>query len=246
MTELFICEDNPAIAKQITAHAANVIEENQLDFSIKLTTSNPTTLLNIVKSSKEPGVYFLDIDLGSNVMNGLELAQKIRELDPRGFIIFITSDTEKFQHTFKYKIEALDYIVKQDTDNLERRLLECLTTIISRNPSSNEQSQFSIKDGTRIITEKYKNILFFEVSSKVHKIKMHSLTKQAEFYGSLKNVETELLKHNFFRCHQSYLINLTNVKEVDVKNRFVYMINGQKCEVSYRALTELKKMMKQN
>lgn len=49
-------------------------------------------------------------------MNGFELAQEIRKFDPRGFIIFITTHAELSYMTFTYKVEALDYIIKDDID----------------------------------------------------------------------------------------------------------------------------------
>ena len=45
-------------------------------------------------------------------MSGLELAVKLREYDPRGFIVFITAHDDMMFETFRYRLEALDYIVK--------------------------------------------------------------------------------------------------------------------------------------
>ena len=43
-----------------------------------------------VKASQGTVIYFLDIDLNSD-MNGMKLAQQIRLFAPRGFIVFITA-----------------------------------------------------------------------------------------------------------------------------------------------------------
>ena len=56
---------------------------------IILSTSNPYELLDTIENKDYTGIYFLDIDLNSNI-NGIDLAKKIRCYDPRGFIIFVT------------------------------------------------------------------------------------------------------------------------------------------------------------
>ena len=52
-------------------------------------------------------------DLGADI-NGINLGEEIRQLDPTGYIIFITTHAELSHLTFKYKVEALDYIIKDD------------------------------------------------------------------------------------------------------------------------------------
>ena len=62
-------------------------------------------------------------------MSGLELAQKLRLHDPRGFIIFITAHNDLAFETFRLRLEALDYIVKGDYNAMAVRVRECLISI---------------------------------------------------------------------------------------------------------------------
>nr|WP_312890924.1 hypothetical protein [Clostridium thailandense] len=39
---------------------------------------------------------------------------------------------------------------------------------------------------------KYKNILFFESSHTLHKIRLHEINRQVEFYGKIKDIEETL------------------------------------------------------
>ena len=71
-----------------TVQNAVLIEE--LDIQLILDTGDPYVLLEKLKTSQNTGIYFLDIDLGSNI-NRMKLAQQIRLFAPRGFIIFITA-----------------------------------------------------------------------------------------------------------------------------------------------------------
>lgn len=55
--------------------------------------------------------------------------------------------------------------------------------------SGEAKKRFQIKNGDKVISEDYDNILFFETSSKLHKIIMHTDSRQVEFYGKLKEIK---------------------------------------------------------
>ncbi len=95
-----------------------------------ISTDNPEELIEQLKKSENTGLYFLDIDLKSS-KNGLMLAKEIREYDPRGFIVFITSHSEMSFITFQYKVEALDFILKNDPHQLQHRICECIENVNS-------------------------------------------------------------------------------------------------------------------
>jgi two-component system LytT family response regulator len=55
---------------------------------------------------------------------------------------------------------------------------------------------------------------------------------------TLKNFEEKLLPYNFLRVHQSHLINLIHLKEIDHGDNFVLMTDGSKVEISKRKKKE--------
>ena len=77
-------------------------------------------------------VYLLDIDLHTNI-NGLSLAQKIREYDYLGYTIFITSHTELGMTALSYKLKILDFIDKSNKD-FKARLNSCFDAVIRKAP----------------------------------------------------------------------------------------------------------------
>ena len=81
--------------------------------------------------SSHTGIYFLDINLNTDI-DGLELAQKIREIDPRGFIVFITSHSEMASLTFQMKLEVLDYIIKDHPETLSDQIFQCLSNALKK------------------------------------------------------------------------------------------------------------------
>ena len=56
------------------------------------------------------------------------MAEKIRDIDSLGYIIFITTHSELTYLTFKYRVEAMDFILKDNVNEIDFRINECLTT----------------------------------------------------------------------------------------------------------------------
>lgn len=239
MLKAFICEDNKKQKEKITKIIEDIILIENYDIDLGLSTSDPYELITSITGTTNTGIYFLDIDLHSDI-NGIQLAEKIREHDPRGFIVFITTHAEMSYLTFIYKVEAMDYIIKDNYADIKQRIKDCIQNAHDRykSKSSELQKVFSIKVNDKIINIDYNDILFFETSSTIHKIILHSINRQVEFYGKMKEIEKNL-DDRFIRCHTSFIINRDKIKEIDKKNRIAYMINDEECLISTRSIKKL-------
>ena len=63
---------------------------------------------------------------------------------------------------------------------------------------------------------------------------------------TLKNFEEKLMSYNFMRVHQSHLINLAHMKEIDHGDNFVLMTDGSKVEISKRKKKEFMDSLEKN
>ncbi len=237
MIKIYICEDIEEQKNRIRGIVKDIILEEKLDMTIEIASQNPMEVLNKAKENdKDISLYFLDVDLHSNI-NGIALASKIREFDERGFIVFITTHGEMSYLTFTYKVEAMDYIIKDDYSNMTERIKQCILEAKKRYLKSDEDDGeiFTIRKEDKIINIKYNDILFFETSDTIHKILVHAINRQVEFYGKMKDIE-ETLDERFVRFHRAYLVNKDNISEIDRKNRIIHMINGEICYSSAKNL----------
>ena len=239
MLNIFVCEDNTAQRQIIVQTIQNTVLIEELDMQLVSDAEDPYMLLEKVKTSQNTGIYFLDIDLNSN-MNGMKLAQQIRLFDPRGFIIFITAHSELSYMTFQYRVEAMDFILKDNPAEAKVKIRECLLKAMERHTLETNKTHkvYTIEIGGRKIGVDYDDILFFETSSNVHKVILHAKERQIEFSSTMKEL-TSTLGGNFVRCHRSFLVNKNNIKEVDVKNRILYFTNGETCMMSTRMMKGL-------
>ena len=85
---------------------------------------DPEKLLELQKQDSVPAIYFLDIDFPGR-MSGLELAQKLRQYDPRGLHRVHHGSQRSCFETFRLRLEALDYIVKGSRDAMTMRVQSC-------------------------------------------------------------------------------------------------------------------------
>lgn len=240
MLKVFICEDNKQQRENFSKMVQDIILIENYDIELDLSTGDPNELINYIDNNDISGLYFLDIDLKSEI-NGIELATKIRKYDPRGFIVFVTTHAEMSYLTFIYKVEAMDYIIKDNYNNIKERIHQCIEDAHTKYSAKSTELQriFTIKSDDKIVNIEYRKILFFETSPIIHKVIVHAIDRQVEFYAKMKEIE-EKLDDRFYRCHKSFIVNKDNIKEIDFNNRCIYMMNGEQCLISIRHMKGLK------
>lgn len=241
MINIFVCEDNKEQREKFTKAIEDIIMIENFDMKMTLSTKSPNDILDYLRNNEVSGLYFLDVDLKADI-NGIKLAELIREYDPRGFIVFVTTHAEMSYLTFIYKVEAMDYIIKDNYNNVKERIHQCIINANKKYSSkaTDLQKNFTIKVEDRIINIEYNKILFFETSTTIHKVVLHATDRQIEFYAKMKEIE-DILDERFYRCHRSFLVNKDLIEEIDMSNRIIKMVNGEECLVSTRLVKKLLK-----
>ncbi|MBI5974796.1 quorum-sensing response regulator AgrA [Staphylococcus canis] len=237
--KILICEDDPKQRERMVDIIENYIMIEEKPMEIEIATDDPYEILETSKNMTDVGCYFLDIQLESDI-NGIKLGSEIRKHDPVGNIIFVTSHSELTYLTFVYKVAALDFIFKDDPDELKTRIIDVLETALNRLDlltKDNTIETLELKRGSNSVYVNYDDVMFFESSPKSHRLIAHLDNRQIEFYGNLK--EMAQLDDRFFRCHNSFVLNRHNVSRVDSKERIAYFKNDEFCYVSVRNLKKI-------
>lgn len=245
MLNVILCEDNKKQRERFESIIKAIIEKNNLSAQFAVSAESPEEVIKYLDAANEgTGIYFLNIDFKSN-MNGLELAKIIRKYDNDGYIIFITTHSEMTPLVFKYKIEAMDFIIKDDFNSMKSQIEECLLEACSKQLRvvSKRNDFLTVEAERKFINIDLNEILFFETADKNHKIRLHTLDSNIEFYSTMKELE-ERLKDDFCRTHRSYIVNLKNIKEVDKSKFTITMINDETCYISVRYMKEFLKRWK--
>jgi two-component system response regulator AgrA len=240
MLDIYICEDDKTQLDLFSNYISNTILIEDFDMRLALSTQDYHELLELFSPSGNIGVFFLDIDLKSDI-DGLKLAQRIRKLQPRCFIIFITSHAECGMETFRYKVEALDFICKGDPGEIRTRIKDCLYNIDEKIRSDPKSFHFNI--GERHVSIPFDEIVCFQTSDNSHKVTVHTMNRLSEFFSSLKEIEAGLDKR-FYRCHRSCIVNKDFIDTVNYDQFTVHMKNGMECPISLRLKGGLKRLLR--
>lgn len=149
------------------------------------------------------------LDIEMPLMNGMETARKIRQLDPDVLIIFITCMA---QYAIEgYSVRALDYILKPVHYYSFSSKLDQVREILA----SRQKKKILINTRNGQIRLSLEHLLYVEVQD--HTLCYH--TQQEPLYAtgnqSLSRLAEELSDCGFARCHQAFLVNLQYVVRYD-------------------------------
>lgn len=235
MIPVYICDDEKNVLEKITAIVESQIMIEALDMGPVFASTKQAELLVVPTLGNTQGVYFLDVDFVDDE-DGFQLAKKIREKDPRGYIVFITAHSERSVETFHYRLEAMDYIVKGDEAEITRRIKECLHIVEQRlsNENNGQKKFYTCKIFDIIRHIPIDEILYFEADGQSHRIYLYTEKETLDFLGSLKSIEEEL-GDDFFRSHRSYLVNRDKIHSIHLKENTVELVNGSTCLLSRNA-----------
>ena len=243
---VFILEDDRIQRELLEAAVTGYIAMEEYQAEIAISTGSPTDFLNYFEQHpKKSNLYLLDINL-NHEMDGIEVAKKIRERDFLGCIIFVTTYVEMSYLIVHNRIEALDYIIKSNAQDVIKRVHECIELAYNRGKEiASERGFFHVKSSIGIQKIPIDDIMFFETSHVPHKLILHTKSDRIEFRGSLKG--TMDTSPDFFRCHKAYVVNTKNIKRVQRIGKTmgeVEMVNESVAPVSASRIGALTKITK--
>ena len=238
--DIVICEDDLVQLESMKKIIENYAMMEDNGIKIVLATTNPDDVFSFLEN-QHADCYFFDIDL-NHKLTGIALGSKLRENDPIASLVCITTHAEMSYLTFIYKLAALDFIIKDRPDTLKDKLLATLIEAHRRYVKIGEQEsiqKFQIKTTGRTHNIDVQKVYFSEASPGSHKIFLHLENEHIEFYGRLKDFDH--IHQDFYRCHKSFIVNKNKIKNIDSKERTLYLDNGEVCYASARLIKGLMK-----
>ena len=233
MLPVYICEDDEQIRRAERLYLEKQILIEDYDMEIALCTDSPEALLDCLAKDQRQGVYFLDVELKGASMDGFRLGQEIRKRDARGFLIYVTAFADLAFETFRYHLEALDYICKQNPEQMYAGLSRCLKSIVERveREQGEQQEYFTVKTLDVVRHIPLNEILYFTTGEGTHRIALYARQERLDFIGSMQELE-ERLGEDFIRVHRAYLVRADQIAQIDRKDRELILKNGEHCPYS--------------
>ncbi len=174
---------------------------------------------------KHPAVVFLDVEMP--VMGGVETAQRIQDMDPRAALIFATAHEGYRSEAFS--VYAFDYLVKPFKNERVLETLARIRTLLSPRIEVPTKLPEKRKMPGRLMLKTKDGVSFVDVSDIIllaREDRQTVLYTECGSYftsDSLSDME-EKLPEDFFRCHKSYIINLSCIDSVTPYGRWTYVV----------------------
>lgn len=171
----------------------------------------------ITVDSYESGFSFLDhfhsnydiiyLDVQMPHMDGMETAHEIRSRDTLVDIVFVTNYVQ--WAIYGYAVNASDFLLKPLTYfNFQEHFKKINNKIAQRGSNF-----ISIKTPSGIRKLNVNEILYIE--SEGHYLSFHLLEETFSILETMREMEETLVPYNFFRCNNSYIVNLKYVQGVE-------------------------------
>ncbi len=175
-------------------------------------------------------LYLLDIFMEES-MNGIELAKKLRTMQEEAAICFISTSDDFYREA--YDLYAVQYLIKPVQEEALKKLLTKVQKNIFRDNEKKLVYSWWGKDGTI----PYGKIRY--ISSRGHTLSINCTDGNVqESTGKLGDLEHQVCGDIFMRCHQSFIINMYHVEELNGSD---LIIAGERIPVSRRYFDEIKK-----
>ena len=208
MIHIAICDDEEYFRLLEEKLVGEYLEKRQYSYAID-TYSSGREMLDKAGISMQYDIVFLDINMEE--MDGLETAWRIRQISGQIFIVFVTAYITYALEG--YKVNAVRYLLKEK-GSLENAIKECLDAIAAQMESQNKKYEIYFPGNRRCVP--VDTLLYVE--SRLHKVLFFAMDegiKEYCKYGRLDGGEQELKPYGFYRIHQSFLVNIRFVKNVE-------------------------------
>lgn len=182
----------------------------------------------------KPNVYdliFMDINLGD--ISGVELITEVRKQDKNVAVAFTTSN---LQYALDgYRLNVMKYIEKPVSPSA---IFDTIETVIKK---KNDSSLIHFHIASETYDVEQNKIVYLEQSG--HSVLVNlSDSDTLKYNGELDEFNDILTFPPFYRCHKSYLVNVTHIEKIDRELMVYNMDNGLNVHIKRELIAKAAKI----
>jgi len=169
--------------------------ENNVTFEVDIF-SDPVLLLD----SYQPIYDIIYMDIQMPHINGMEAARRLRALDQKVLLVFVTNLT---QYAIEgYEVSALDYVLKPvQYYSFAMKLTRALWRV-----EQIQEDALNISTGNGTARVNLRDVKYIEVRD--HLLTYYTIDGSYSELGALSKLEQKLIGKGFARCSSSCIVNL--------------------------------------
>jgi DNA-binding LytR/AlgR family response regulator len=191
--------------------------------------------------AKKYDLIFFDIDLGSELKNGYDLAKMLRK-HPHytlTWMIFLTVRRDYELQAFK-RIHCYDYLLKPYN---EMEVETCLKTLLEHQSEVIEPQYLTLPLEHITVKVCVDEIIYIEVQGRGICI-VTTRGNMVAPYFPLKRIEPELLAYaNFMKPHRSYIVNIQYIRSIERLSYRQYQLQMQNADTLIPVTSNVKALL---
>ncbi len=195
-----LCDDDPLAIKQLS----EALQQYDPGLKIHPYADGKTLVTDVEDGVFDADLLFLDVCMPE--MDGIETARRVRTVMKDLKIVFLTSSTDFYSQA--YEVFAFNYLVKPvQKERLNAVLDRALEEL-------HKERGYQICIQYKGVTHRIdcRNILYAESQNKM--ILFHLVDGTVlKCYGKMEEIFKNVYDPSYFRCHQSFIVNLSHVTE---------------------------------
>lgn len=228
MLKIAVCDDDALTVNSICKTIEDFFVSKKTPVSFSHFYSGETLLKDMVDKRVYYDAVFLDI--GMEGKNGIETAALLRKNGIASFIVFITALKDYVFDAFE--VEAINYLIKPIDNSKLHKTLEKIR-------AANRENDFLfISKNREVFKIAFSDIIYCEVLN--HRVFIYEKDKQHEYQGKIDFLVKDL-PNSFFRCHRSFIVNLSHVR--GYKDGYAIMSSKEKIPVATRRHSDFMKAL---
>ena len=228
--KIAICDDELSQIKIISDYLTRFSIKTDIEFNVERFSCGNDLLKKYYNEKSPFDIIFLDMEMPEQ--NGIETAEKIRNLPDRNVLIaFITSYPQYMQDSFD--VQASQYLTKPVSYELFEEKLDKMLLYIGELETN--ITVLSQKSGEIVLH--LDDIVCIE-SDKTANLVITTNKEVIAVNGRLKDFESELSDKYFINIHRSCLANMKYIKKFNADS--LEFSTGKTVPVSRRKLSEIK------
>lgn len=218
-----IFDDHPAGQEKLRQHLLHFFEMHELSVEIFC----PSDANDFAAAMDRTRFDLAVITLGSQVVIGFALARKLYQHNFQCEVIFVSEYSEFMKDAFAYR--PIGYLLQPFS---EAEISATLERFLFYHWHPNRYYTVHTRELDRLIP--HREVRYFQSDGHYALIFTTTSAQSLSHLRRLDDLERELTPLGYIRCHQSYLVHLPFIRELNHRVMKLFLIDGTEIPVSKR------------
>lgn len=229
-----IIDDNPEDLAAAIDYFTNYISKNHIELSYNMKVYSYNAPVDFIKDFAPAKFNLIILDIFMKELNGIQLAQFIREQDKKCNIIFLTNSDSYLLEG--YSVFAAGYFIKPLNEN-ETAFNKTFEFIYPKLLAKHQEIRIPMIKSVEIDIP-YQNIYYVDINEK-HRVRINTKTQTFVTTMSYEDCQKWLLTDKrFSECYYRIIVNMDKI--ISMLDEDFLLENGVKVPISHRRRKEAK------